>query len=167
MRLKILPLSLTQEVKIGFIKMCHFQTLSKHLEVHYKSKPLDQIYTMVTNAVADKCHKIRENDYKHIPQKTSTLRASLFLTSEPEVRVSTIDVWFINYLAPRSPKKRQKASIFEIAHLNFALEQVSGSKNFKIQCKLKVCMVKLSINISYLGYLVSTCHAPWWPGGPI
>ncbi len=66
------------------------QALSRYPEEHYKSKPLDQIYTMVTNTVADKCHSIGDNDYKHIPQSMSTLRASLFLTSEPEVRVGII-----------------------------------------------------------------------------
>ncbi len=67
------------------------QALSKYLEEHYKSKPLDQIYTMVTKTVAEKCHTIEDNDYKHTPQTMSTLRAPLFLTGEPEVRVGTIE----------------------------------------------------------------------------
>ncbi len=31
-------------------------------------------------------------------------------------------------------------------------EKTKEVKNFKIQCILEVCMVKLSMNISYLGY---------------
>ncbi len=70
-----------------FIYSFMFQVLSEYLTEYHKSKPLDQIYTMVTDTVAEKCHHIRNNDYKHIPQKLSTLRKSLFLTSEPEIRV--------------------------------------------------------------------------------
>ncbi len=65
-----------------------FQTLAQYLQDYYKSCPLDQIYTMVTDVVADKYHVVKTNkEYKHVPQKVSTLRQTLFFTNNPQLRV--------------------------------------------------------------------------------
>ncbi len=68
-----------------------FQTLAQYLQEYYKSCPLDQIYTMVTDVVADKNHQTRRNkEYKHVPQSLSTLRQTVFFTNDPQLRVCYI-----------------------------------------------------------------------------
>ena len=64
-----------------------FQVLSQHLEDNYQSKPLDLIYTSVTDAAAKWVHLINDKDGMYVPQKVSTLRANLFLTAKPQNKV--------------------------------------------------------------------------------
>ena len=65
----------------------YFQVLSKHLQDYYQSKPLEVIYTSVIDVVTKRVHLIDEQDGMYVPQKVSTLRATLFLTAKPQNRV--------------------------------------------------------------------------------
>ncbi len=64
-----------------------FQILCSLLQTQYMMNPLDYIYTMVTKEVAERNHMMASNDFKHIAQKTSTLKATLFFTADPQRRV--------------------------------------------------------------------------------
>ena len=66
-----------------------FQILSKYLLENYQSKPLDQIYTSVTHAVTQKVHLIDDKGGMYVPQKVSTLRAVLFMTATPQIKVAS------------------------------------------------------------------------------
>ena len=68
----------------------YFQVLSKYLNENYQSRPLDQIYTLVTDAVTKRVHLIDDQDGMYVPQKVSTLRATLFLTAEPQNKVHVL-----------------------------------------------------------------------------
>ncbi len=59
-----------------------FKVLSQCLLENYKHETLDQIYTKVTNIVLD-----TEQEYKHVPQKVSTLRMPLYFVNNPDIRV--------------------------------------------------------------------------------
>ncbi len=59
-----------------------FNALTKCLRDHYKSMPLEQIYTMVTDIVAG------TEPFMYVPQKHSTLRTPLYFTNNPDIRVS-------------------------------------------------------------------------------
>ncbi len=67
-----------------------FQVLGQYLEENYLQKPLDQIYTLVTNQVARKVHVIDNKDGLYVPQKVSTLRADLYLTAIPRIKVHSL-----------------------------------------------------------------------------
>ena len=64
-----------------------FQTLSKVLQENYQSKSLDQIYTLVTEAVTKRVHLIKGKDGMFVAQKNSTLRYDLFFTATPQIKV--------------------------------------------------------------------------------
>ena len=59
-----------------------FKVLSQCLVENYKHEALDQIYTKVTNTVLNTIQ-----EYKHVPQKLSTLRMPLYFTNNPDIRV--------------------------------------------------------------------------------
>ncbi len=69
-----------------------FQVLGQCLLEKYLTMHLDQIYTLVTDIVADKHHNVKlsngkDDCHKHVPQKVSTLRQDLFFTSHPKTMV--------------------------------------------------------------------------------
>ena len=76
----------------------YFQVLSTYLQDYYKSKPLDLIYTLVTDVVTKRVHLIDEHDGMYVPQKVSTLRATLYLTATPQNKVLHIHVMFVLFM---------------------------------------------------------------------
>ncbi len=66
-----------------------FHTLAKYLKDCFNSCSLDQIYTMVTDDVAEQNYQMRQRniEYKHVPQKVSTLRQTLYFTNNPQLKV--------------------------------------------------------------------------------
>ncbi len=66
-----------------------FQVLASCLQKNYKRAPLDHIYTMVTDIVATKWHTKKSSKFRHIPQKISTLRGTLYFTENPYVMVGS------------------------------------------------------------------------------
>ena len=64
-----------------------FRILCSILQAQYMMNPLDYIYTMVTKEVSESNHLMASKDFKHIAQKMSTLRATLFFTADPQIRV--------------------------------------------------------------------------------
>ncbi len=81
---KVSPISPTQGTHF-------FQVLSQCLQENFKSKPLDQIYTMVTDSVTKRVHSIDHKDGIYVPQKVSTLRSTLYLTALPDNKVITLE----------------------------------------------------------------------------
>ncbi len=66
-----------------------FNALTECLKDNYKSMPLEQIYTRVTDIVAGTKQKVNSKPFMHVPQKLSTLRVPLYFTDDPEIRVSS------------------------------------------------------------------------------
>ena len=64
-----------------------FNVLTQCLRDNYKSMPLEQIYTMVTDIVAGTKQKVKSQPFMHVPQKHSTLRMPLYFTDDPDIRV--------------------------------------------------------------------------------
>ncbi len=73
-----------------------FNVLTQRLKDNYKSMPLEQIYTMVTDVVAGTKQKVKSQPFMHVPQKHSTLRMPLYFTDDPDIRVK---IYFIVSLA--------------------------------------------------------------------
>ena len=64
-----------------------FSTLAQCLRDHYKSIPLEQIYTLVTDIVASREQLVHDRPFMHVPQKISTLRMPVFFTVQPDIAI--------------------------------------------------------------------------------
>ena len=68
------------------------QTLAAILDQNYEKMHLEQMFTLVTDIVAREFHQVKcdtqkGKDFMQIPEKISTLRAKLYFTSDPHIRV--------------------------------------------------------------------------------
>ncbi len=73
---------------IGKIRGSQFlETLAKCIRDGYKTTSFEDMFLMVTDAVAEQLYKVRVRgqiqDYMQIPQKVSTLRRALYFTEHP------------------------------------------------------------------------------------